>query len=152
MAMLMYEHKGGGYIMARKFLMFGVVFLITLLLYSCVDEVEKEPSILNKDSLTILGEGEKMFYFSVFDSDGNERKAQIYTDCETVGDALIELDLIAGESSEYGLYVKSVDGITLDYAEDGKYWAFYVDQDYAMTGVDSTEIEYGMFYSFRAEE
>ena len=68
-----------------------------------------------------------------------------------MGDALTELGLIDGEDSEYGLYVKTVDGITVDYDTDGKYWAFYVDGEYAQSGVDSTEVTAGSEYSFRVE-
>ena len=48
--------------------------------------------------------------------------------------ALLALDLIAGEDSQYGLYVKTVNGITADYDTDGSYWAFYIDGEYAQTG------------------
>lgn len=56
-----------------------------------------------------------------------------------------------GEDSEYGLYVKTVNGVTVDYDQDGKYWAFYVDGEYAATGVDSTDITAGATYTFKAE-
>ena len=69
----------------------------------------------------------------------------------TVGAALLSLGLIAGEDSEYGLYVKTVNGVTVDYDQDGKYWAFYVDGEYAATGVDSTDITAGATYTFKAE-
>ena len=62
----------------------------------------------------ILGEGQTKFTFTVVDKDGNETNFEIHTDQETVGDALLELELIAGEESEYGLYIKTVNGITAD--------------------------------------
>ena len=68
-----------------------------------------------------------------------------------MGEALLELKLIAGDESTYGLYVKTVDGETLDYEKDGKYWAFYIDGAYAASGVDSTKITSGATYSFKAE-
>lgn len=98
-----------------------------------------------------LGEGSKEFGFTVVGTDGNEVNLEIHTDEETVGDALVDLGVIAGEDSEYGLYVKTVNGETLDYDEDGKYWAFYVDGEYGMTGVDATEITEGSSYAFKAE-
>ena len=52
---------------------------------------------------------------------------EIHTDQETVGAALLELGLIAGEESEYGLFIKTVNGLTADYDTDGVYWAFYID-------------------------
>lgn len=99
----------------------------------------------------VYGEGSTEFTFTVVDTEGNETQATIKTDKATVGEALLELGLIAGEDSDYGLYVKTVNGTTLDYDTDGKYWAFYVDGEYALTGVDSTEITAGSVYSFKAE-
>ena len=61
------------------------------------------------------------------------------------------LELIAGDESEYGLYVKMVNGITADYDADGVYWAFYINGEYAATGVDSTPITEGESYSFKVE-
>ncbi len=99
----------------------------------------------------VLGQGATAFTFTVVDGDGNETSYQINTDQTTVGDALVELGLIAGDESDYGLYIKTVDGITVDYDTDGKYWAFYVDGEYASTGVDSTPVTAGSTYTFKVE-
>ena len=99
----------------------------------------------------VLGEGNTKFAFTVVDKEGKETEFEIHTDKETVGDALSELGLIAGEESEYGLYVKTVNGITADYDKDGVYWAFYINGEYAPTGVDSTAITEGETYSFKVE-
>lgn len=101
--------------------------------------------------VTVLGEGNTSFAFSVTDADGNVTSFEIHTEKATVGEALLELELIAGDDSEYGLYVKTVNGITLDYDKDGKYWAFYVDGEYATSGVDTTQITDGASYAFKAE-
>ena len=75
----------------------------------------------------------------------------MYTDEDNIGAALLGVELIAGEDSAYGLYVKTVDGQEADYDKDGHYWAFYIDGEYAMTGVDSTPIEDGKAYAFKYE-
>lgn len=98
-----------------------------------------------------LGEGATSFTFKVTFVDGTTKAYTIKTDAKTVGEALLGVGLIAGENGDYGLYVKTVDGVTLDYNTDGKYWAFYVNGEYAMTGVDATEITAGAVYAFRAE-
>ena len=98
-----------------------------------------------------LGEGSTKFTVTVVDKEGNETQFEIHTDKETVGEALTELELIAGEESSYGLYVKTVNGITADYDKDGVYWAFYVNGEYAQTGVDATMITEGDNYSFKVE-
>ena len=104
-----------------------------------------------KSEVTELGQGSKKFDFTVTDGEGKETKFVISTDKATVGAALLELELIKGEEGAYGLYVKTVNGVTVDYDKDGKYWAFYIDGEYAMTGVDSTNIEEGKVYSFKVE-
>ena len=110
--------------------------------------------VQNLDAATeqVLGEGQTQFMFTVIDKDGNATNFEIHTDKETVGDALLEVELIAGEESEYGLFVKTVNGITADYDVDQTYWAFYVNDEYASSGVDTTAIEDGKTYSFKVEK
>lgn len=99
-----------------------------------------------------MGQGKTQFNFSVTFSDKTQKDFIIKTDKTNVGEALQELGLIDGEEGPYGLYVKIVNGVELDYDTHGKYWAFYIDGEMAMTGVDSTEIEPGATYSFVAAE
>lgn len=101
---------------------------------------------------SVLGEGSLQFPFTVTDPDGNETSFEIHTEKETVGEALSELGLIEGEDSEYGLFVQTVCGITLDYDKDGLYWAFYINEEYASSGVDSTAITEGDSYHLKAEK
>ena len=49
----------------------------------------------------------------------------VNTDEKYLGDALVGHELIDGEEGQYGLYVKSVNGIVADYDVDQSYWAFY---------------------------
>ncbi len=106
----------------------------------------------SSDNKTVLGEGKTKFNFTVADKAGNETTFEIHTDKKTVGDALLELSLIEGEEGDYGLYVKKVNGILADYDKDQTYWAFYVDGQYAMSGVDVTDIEEGKTYTFQVEK
>ena len=98
------------------------------------------------------GLGDKVFAFQVIDGEENVTSVTVLTDAETVGDALAALDIVAGEDSEFGLYVKTINGITADYETDGTYWAFYIDGEYAMTGVDATEINEEAVYTFAIEK
>ena len=54
----------------------------------------------------------------------------IKTDKKTLGDALLEHELITGDESQYGLYIKSVNGIRADYDLDKSYWGFYKNGEY----------------------
>lgn len=100
----------------------------------------------------VLGDGSVKITVIVVDADGNETNFVVNTDKETVGDALSEQNLIEGEEGDYGLYVKTVNGITADYDTDGTYWAFYVNGEYASTGVDSTPVNEGDTYEFKVEK
>ena len=91
------------------------------------------------------------FTFIVVDKDGAETSFTISTDKKTVGDALLAEGLIEGEEGAYGLYVKKVNGIVADYNIDQTYWAFYINGEYAMTGVDQTDVEDGATYALKAE-
>lgn len=93
---------------------------------------------------------ETAFTLEVTDLDGKTESFEITTDKTTVGEALVEKGLISGEEGQYGLMVDTVNGIRYDYNEDGAYWSFYIDGEYAMTGVDSTDIIDGAKYSFVA--
>ena len=66
----------------------------------------------------------------------------ITTEAEYLRGALEEENLIAGEESQYGLFVKSVNGIT---ADDGKqqWWCFTKGGEDLFTGVDDTPIHHG---------
>ena len=95
---------------------------------------------------------EQSFTFEVVDKDGNVTTFDITTDKATVGEALLEEGLIAGEVGQYGLYVTEVNGIVADYNVDRTYWAFYVDGAYASSGVDTTDVADGATYSFKVEK
>lgn len=118
---------------------------------SDADAVAGTEQIVEVETM-IVGEGETKFAFTVVDIDGNETVFEICTDKEIVGEALQELGLIDGEEGDYGLFVKEVNGITADYDTDGTYWAFYINDEYASTGVDVTTITEGDRYSFKVEK
>lgn len=104
----------------------------------------------NDETENPAGNTQKTFVFKVVDLDGTEKSFDIKTDAETVGEALLAEELISGSTSEYGLMVDTVNGIKYDYTADGAYWAFYIDGEYAMSGIDSTDITEGATYSFVA--
>lgn len=106
----------------------------------------------SKGDVIVKGEGKTKFSFSVTDKDGNTTDFEINTDKTIVGEALQELQLIEGDESEYGLFVKKVNGITADFDVDKTYWAFYINGAYASSGVDTTEIKEGESYAFKVEK
>ena len=97
-----------------------------------------------------LGEGEKSFTLTVKAGE-QSINLTVNTNKSTVGDALTELGLLEGEDGQYGLFVKKVNGILADYDVDQTYWALYINGEYAMTGVDSTDIVNGTTYTLSRE-
>lgn len=75
--------------------------------------------------------------------DDMDRTVTIDTDQEYLGDALQQEGLIAGEESEYGLYITQVDGRTADESQQ-EWWCITRDGGQQVnTGADSTVIEDG---------
>ena len=143
------------------------VALLTVLLLTCAACNAKTPSAADTSATATAtataAEAEGVWSTAVFTEDIGlgtgktavevEVKAEdksvtftLHTDKTTLGDALMEQHLIAGEQSEYGLYVKVVNGITADYDKDGHYWALSKGGEALMTGVDTTEIKDGEHY------
>ena len=131
-----------------------LVAATTLIMTGCNDKATQE--VTSGTSVyvesNVLGEGDTKFTLSVVDQDGNETQFEIHTDKETVGEALLECGLVEGDEGEFGLYVKKVNGIEADYDKNGTYWAFYINGEYATTGVDSTTITEGDTYSLKVEK
>lgn len=147
-------------IFSKKLLVTLLVVLIAvmaLIITGCTNNSQDEPTTTEpvqtteQTSAIVKGEGKNAFVFIAVDLDGNSTHYMIKSDKETVGEALLENGLISGEDGQYGLYVKTVNGITLDYDKDGKYWAFYEENAYANQGVDSTPIKEGGVYTFKPE-
>ncbi len=100
----------------------------------------------------VVGEGEKRFILTITDKDGDEISITVNTDETTVGTALLKAGVITGEAGPYGMYIKTVNGITADFDKDKTYWAFYINGEYAMTGIDMTDIEKGRIYGLKVEK
>ena len=117
--------------------------LILLTLLSCAACSTQPPA---------EAEGPKVsFTLVIVDDQGNETSQVIETTRTTVGAALMDEGLLEGEETEYGLFIKSVNGIVADYDTSGTYWAFYIDGEYAMTSVDLTDIVDGATYMLKVE-
>lgn len=128
-------------------LLLSLIFIMGL--SGCNNSKTEKPTGLWENATyfenTELGEGEKT---AVVEVKAEEKSVilTVKTDKETVGEALLEHELIDGEQGDYGLYVKVVNGITADYDVDKSYWAFYENGEYATAGVDQTEIKEGVSY------
>ncbi len=119
---------------------------------SSQEEISSLVSSESDTSLPTVGEGKKSFSLTITDQAGKKTVLIVKTDKKTVGEALIDNKLIEGEQGEYGLYIKKVMGIKADYDTDKTYWSFYIDGQYALTGVDSTKIDEKSKYELKIEK
>jgi len=87
----------------------------------------------------------------VTDLEEDTKTFHISTDEETVGAALLGVDLIQGENTSFGLMVTTVDGISSNFDVDQTFWAFFIDGEFATQGVDSTVIDTSVVYEFRLQ-
>ena len=122
-------------LLARLSLLLIFLLLVAAVAMGCGEEnvaVTEEQTIVCET----VGEGEYSFDFTAVFADGSKKSYAVFTDCETVGEALLSLGLIDGEDGPYGLYIKSVCGVIADYDKDQTYWALYTDGEMSMAGAD----------------
>ena len=132
----------------RSVLSLVLVAAMVLMFAGCGQKTQEPETPQNQQEVQ-----EKSFVFEVVELDGSKKEFTVkYDDEKTVGEALVEEKLISGSDSQYGLMVDTVNGQKYTYDDDKVYWAFYIDGEYAMTGVDSTAIEDGKVYCFKAEK
>ena len=87
-------------------------------------------------------QGAKTIQIEVVVSDTDTREYTLHTDHESLRGALEEEKLISGTESEYGLFVTTVDGVTVDDSLQ-QWWCFTKGGETVNTGVDTTPIQDG---------
>ncbi|MBQ5634089.1 MAG: DUF4430 domain-containing protein [Clostridia bacterium] len=127
--------------MIRSVVLVALVLSFVLCLVSCNEKIDAEGLWKNATyrSDKEFGKGEKTVEVEV-KVEEQSVTFTIHTDADTLGAALLEHNLIAGEDGQYGIYVKTVNGILADYDIDKSYWGFYQNGEYLMSGVDTTTI------------
>lgn len=94
----------------------------------------------------------KQITVEVVHGDGSTKDFDITTGSENLRGALEqEAGLIAGEESDYGLFVTTVDGETADAAAE-QWWCFTKGGEMLTTGVDDTVIADGDHYEITLTE
>lgn len=127
--------------MIRSVVPVALVLSFVLCLVSCNEKIDAEGLWENATyrSDKEFGKGEKTVEVEV-KVEEQSVTFTIHTDADTLGAALLEHELIAGEDGQYGIYVKTVNGILADYDVNKSYWGFYQNGEYLMSGVDTTAI------------
>lgn len=96
------------------------------------------------DAVTTLPREEAItITVTVTDDKGTDTVFTIETKAWYLRGALEQENLVQGEESEHGLYIKVVNGLRADYDLDKAYWNLLKGGEYLMTGVDKTPIADG---------
>ena len=88
----------------------------------------------------------KKFTVTVVHADGTEKEFAYESAEANVGPVLEAAGPIKGNAGPYGLEITEVDGEAAIYETDGAYWAVYVGEEYALSGIDTTPITDGGVY------
>ena len=86
------------------------------------------------------------FKVIVTDLEGKETTFEYTSSASNVGEVLVAEGLVVGHETSYGLYIDSVNGIAADWDKDQTYWAFYINGEYATTGISDTPITADTLY------
>ena len=126
-----------------KFLfVISLIFVSAALLISCGNNGEQT---LQPDAGIInIGEGSTVFRFEKDDGLGNITAWDVATDEPFLAEALLANNLIDGVMENWGFFVTTVNGETLD----NGFWRFFVDDALSNTGVSATEVVAGRTYAF----
>ena len=90
-------------------------------------------------------QGAKTYTVTVIHGNGDEKTFTYHTDEKFLGAALEAEGLISSEGADPGMF-HTVDGEKADWNIYQSYWAFYLGEDYAMTGIYDTPVTDGGQY------
>ena len=115
----------------------AAILALVIALMACVYVTTRPEAVAGEKNVTVV----------IVYEDGTEKKLEYATECESLAELLLEKQLVTGyESEEYGFTIESVDGIALDWAKDGAYWALYEGDTYAVTSAAGIVLTEGGVY------
>ena len=91
-------------------------------------------------------QGSKEITVQVVHMDGSIKSFTYRTDEEYLDKVLLAENLIAGYEDQYGFVVETVDGERADWQLDNAYWAIYIGEEAATTGISGVVVTDGAGY------
>ena len=91
--------------------------------------------------------GSKNITVDIVHGDGTVKTVEIKTDAEFLRGAMEQENLISGNESEYGLYILTVDGETVDETKQ-EWWGYTKSGEQVNYGIDACPIADGEHYEF----
>ena len=124
--------------------LFAIILAMLMLLSLCACTAAPAETTGTPDT-TGAAAAEKSFTVTVIHGDKSEKTFRCKTSQTMLGDVLEAEGLIESEGADDGMF-HTVDGEKADWNVNGSYWAFYIGEEYAMTGIYDTEIADGGVY------
>ena len=127
----------------KKIIISAVVVVALIAVLLCVYAVFKPKT----------SEGTKSYTVNVVDDEGVTTTYTGKTDAEYLSELMDELVeegnfSYDGDSSEYGLYITTINDVIAEYATNGAYWSIYVNGEYGQYGAQSQPVADGDEFSF----
>jgi len=125
--------------------LFGVVALVALIAVFAIVFTVFKPKTM---------EGSKEIVFEVVDKAGVSTEYEVKTDAEYLRQAMEEAMeagigfTFAGDETQYGLTIHTINGEKADFNTDSAYWSILVNGEYGMYGAESQPVIDGDTYSF----
>ena len=91
--------------------------------------------------------GNKTIEVEIIHGDGTVKSFEIHTDAEYLRGAMEQEGLISGLEAEYGLYILTVDGETVN-EDNQEWWGYTKSGEQVNYGVDTCPIADGEHYEF----
>lgn len=128
-----------------RILSLSLLLVVMLLAVSCVERKGAWENATYTTDKT-FGEGSKTVTVTVT-AEEQSVTFTIHTDAEFLEEALVENELVDGDESAFGLYIKYVNGIRADYDLDGGYyWGLTKDGKATDYGAGSAPVTDGAAY------
>ena len=124
--------------MKNKKALIAVLVLVVLVVAAAICWVAFGPKTVD---------GSKTITVEVTHNDGTVNTFELHTDAEYLGEAMKEEELLEGYDGEFGLYVLTVDGETVDESNQ-EWWGYTKSGEMVNYGVDTCPIEDGDHYEF----
>ena len=119
--------KKKGLIIALSIVLVAIIAVFGALIISQSDRFQK---------------GDKDITVTVVYEDKTQKKHEISTDAENLGDALLEKGIVTEEEHKSGFY-STIDGIRADYTLDKAWWCFTQSDEMMMLGANDAPITDG---------
>ncbi len=129
----------------KKGIIIGAIALIALIAVFAVVYFINRPA---------TSKGAKNITVEVKASTGDVTDYELSTDAEYLKDAMDELSSngsgfsYSGTDSEYGIMIEYINEERASFAEDGAYWALYVNGEYGQYGADAQPVTDGDTYAW----